>query len=89
METDEHLEELMRQCAEHTPLARLSNVERRVVFRWLIDNGHMTRTGKPLERPRPAPHPIASNPHDGSPIYARNADHSRHETVTMQAGRAG
>lgn len=49
--SDEHLGELMSQCATATPLGRLSTVEQEVVFAWLL-NGHMTRTDKPLERPR-------------------------------------
>ena len=82
--SDPHLDELMAQCATATPLNRLSGVEQRVVFSWLLD-GHMTRTGKPLEKPRPAPYIRARNP-DGSPIYDAGADHRTHETVKM--GRA-
>lgn len=81
---DPHLEELMRQCATATPLNRLSGVEQRVVFRWLEDNGHMRRTGQPLQRPRQAPRIMARKP-DGSPIYEPGADHRTHDTVTMQA----
>ena len=80
---DEHLEELMIQCASQTPIGRLSGVEQLVVFRWLIDRGHMTRTGKPLQRARPAPRVIATTG-DGAPIYAADADHSKYETVTMK-----
>lgn len=86
-EHDQHLEELMRHCATATPLGRLAGGEQRVVFHWLIDNGHMTRTGMPLERPRSAPHVFARNG-DGSPIYAPGVDHRTHDTVTMRDGRA-
>jgi len=80
---DEHLEELMRQCATATPLQRLANAEQRVVFRWLIDGGHMTRTGKPLEAPRQMPTAPKNKP-DGTPIYAPGADFSPTRTITMQ-----
>lgn len=80
--SDEHLEELMRQCATATPLNRLAGVEQRVVFRWLLDNGHMTRTGLALQAPREAPRVTARKP-DGSPVYAADADHSTHKTVKM------
>ena len=80
--SDEHLEELMRQCATATPLSRLSGGEQLVVFRWLIDGGHMTRTGKPLEAPNHAPR-IVDRKGDGSPIYAHDADFSPTRTVTM------
>ena len=46
--TDEHLIELARQCATYTPLSRLNQTEQLAVFAWLIDGGHMIRTGKPL-----------------------------------------
>ena len=87
MTTDAHLDELMRQCATATPLGRLSGVEQLAVFDWLFDGGHVTRTGKPLERPRQAPRIVARNL-DGSPIYYDDADHRTHETVTMPAGVA-
>lgn len=78
---DDHLAELMSQCATATPLCRLSTVEQEAVFAWLLD-GHMTRTGKPLERPRQPPRVIART-NDGQPIYAADADHSPTETVTI------
>jgi hypothetical protein len=53
-EHDQHLGVLMMQCATATPFGRLSGLEQKVVFDWLIGGGHMTRTGKPLESPRPA-----------------------------------
>ena len=80
--TDKHLDELMRACANATPFARLNATEQAAVFNWLLDGGHMTRTGKPLERPRPAPI-IKSYTGDGQPIYAADADHSPTETVEM------
>ncbi|XSC46791.1 hypothetical protein ACF1BQ_014565 [Bradyrhizobium sp. RDT10] len=80
---DPHLEELMRQCATATPLNRLSGVEQAVVFRWLIDGGHMTRTGQPLETPLQAPR-VEARKADGSPIYAPGTDFSTHKTVTMR-----
>jgi hypothetical protein len=79
---DPHLGELMSQCATATPLGRLSGVEQQVVFDWLIGGGHMTRTGKPLQRPRPAPFVKARTP-DGQPIYEPGTDFSTHDTVTM------
>lgn len=88
MEVDAHLEELARQCANETPLGRLAGVEQLVVLNWLIAGGHLTRTGKPLEKPRQAPMIVGFEP-DGSPVYDPGADHATHETVTMQAGRAG
>jgi hypothetical protein len=81
---DPHLDELIRQCASATQLSRLAVVEQEVVFNWLLDGGHMTRTGKPLNRPLPHPHVIGRKT-DGSPIYAANADFSTHEQVTMPA----
>jgi hypothetical protein len=48
-------------------LSRQSVVEQGPVFAWLL-NGHMTRTGKPLERPRLAPVEIARTI-EGKPIY--------------------
>lgn len=83
--TDAHLDELMLQCANATPFSRLNVDEQRKVFNWLLDGGHITRTGKPLNRPRPHPHPIATKP-DGSPIYKVGTDFSTHETVEMGAG---
>ncbi len=83
---DAYREELLRQCATATPLGRLSGVEQAVVLDWLVDGGHVTLTGKPLEKPRQAPR-ITARTHDGSPIYDPGADHRTHETVTM-AGRA-
>ena len=80
---DEHLGVLMMQCATATPFGRLSGIEQLTVFRWLIDNGHMERTGKPLEAPRPAPI-VKARTTDGQPIYAADADHSPTETVTMR-----
>ena len=85
MSDDAHLEALTRQCANATPLGRLAGSEAAQVIRWLIDNGHLTRTGKPLEQPRQAPR-IVARKHDGTPIYDVGADHSTHQTVTM--GRA-
>lgn len=82
MMSDEHLNETVRQCMNVTALGRLSHNEAVAAVRWLIDNGHMTRTGKPLEQPRQAPRAIAHKP-DGSPIYDRGADHSTHQTVKM------
>jgi hypothetical protein len=73
----------MMQCATATPFGRLSGVEQKVVFDWLIDGGHMTRTGKPLESPRPAPFVKARTP-DGQPIYEPGTDLSPTETVTMR-----
>ena len=81
-EPDRHLSALMQQCATYTPLGRLSGVEQHAVLAWLIDNGHMKRTGKPIEVPRQAPHPIGST-NTGQPIFAAGADHSPTETVSM------
>ena len=75
--TDKHLSELMQQCASVTPLGRLGSTEQEVVFNWLLDGGHMTRTGKPLERLRPAPIVVARKP-VSAPIYAPDADFSTH-----------
>ena len=80
---DEHLEELARQCASVTPFGRLAGVEQIVVLRWLLDGGHITRTGKPLERPRQMPAPRANNP-DGTPIYDKGTNFSPTETVTLR-----
>jgi len=80
--TDEHLDELMRACANATPFARLNATEQAAVFNWLLDGGHMIRTGKPLERPRPHPVPSAYAL-DGAPIYKPGTDFSTHETVEM------
>jgi hypothetical protein len=80
--SDAHLNELIRQCASATQLSRLSVVEQEAVFAWLIDGGHITRTGKPLERPRQPPRVIAYT-NDGQPIYAADADHRLTETVEM------
>lgn len=85
--TDAHRDELMRQCATETPFGRLSGVEQSAVFDWLEGGGHITRTGKPLERPRQAPQIVARNT-DGSPIYNPGVDHATHETVTMPAAGA-
>jgi hypothetical protein len=73
----------MRQCATATPFGRLAGVEQQVVFDWLIGGGHMTRTGKPLERPRPAPI-VKARTTDGQPLYEPGTDFSTHETVTMR-----
>ncbi|MEY9465820.1 hypothetical protein ABH973_006233 [Bradyrhizobium ottawaense] len=81
MTTDEHLNELARQCMQATPLGRLSMTEALAVFAWLLD-GHMTRTGVALERPKLAPRIIAHQA-DGKPIYEAGADFSTHDTVTM------
>jgi len=81
--TDEHLEELARQCVNATPLGRLSMVEALRVFAWLLDNGHMTRTGQPLERPRVAPKATARTT-EGAPIYDAGADFRTHDTVEMK-----
>jgi hypothetical protein len=80
--TDEHLEELARQCMQVTPLGRLSMVEALRVFAWLLDNGHMARTGQPLERPRTAPWVVARTT-EGAPIYDTGSDHRTHDTVEM------
>ena len=82
-EHDQHLGVLMMQCATATPFGRLSGVEQKVVFDWLIDGGHMERTGKPLEAPRQAPFVKARTP-DGQPIYEPGTDLSPTETVTMR-----
>lgn len=82
MTTDEHLEELIRQCMNQTALNRLSMGEARGLFAWLLD-GHMIRTGLTLDRPRPAPRIIARDA-SGEPIYAAGANFSTHETVEMK-----
>jgi hypothetical protein len=82
MSEDEHLHELIRQCASATQFGRLAVVEQEAVFSWLLDGGHMTRTGKPLQRPRQHPHVIGRKT-DGAPIYAPGADFSTHETLEM------
>jgi len=79
---DEHLIETVRQCQNATPLGRLNATEAMVAVRWLIDNGHMTRTGKALEQPLQAPVVVARKG-DGSPIYPPGTDFSTHRTVTM------
>jgi hypothetical protein len=76
---DTHLSELMRQCANATPFARLNEVEQAAVFAWLLA-GHITLTGKPLERPRAHPNPIAYAA-DGAPIFKPGTDFSPTETV--------
>ena len=81
--TDSHLSELMRQCADATPLKRLNVTEQEEVFRWLLD-GHVTRTGKTLHRPRPHAVPIAYA-NDGAPIYKPGTDFSPTEPVEMPA----
>jgi hypothetical protein len=81
MTTDEHLTELVRQCMQATPLGRLNMTEAVAVFAWLLD-GHMIRTGTPLERPKQAPRIVAYEA-DGKPIYGPGADFSTHDTVTM------
>ncbi len=43
----------------------------------------MSRTGKPLQRPRQQPAPIAYSG-DGAPIYKSGADFSTHEVVEME-----
>jgi hypothetical protein len=86
MTTDEHLEELIRQCMNHTALNRLSMGEARGVFAWLLD-GHTIRTGAALVRPKPAPRIVAYEA-DGKPIYGPGADFRTHETVTMSAPNA-
>lgn len=85
--SDEHMDELIRQCANYTPAGRLSTVELRVVFDWLIDGGHMIRTGKSLDRPRSAPR-VEARTTEGAPIYGAGADFSSHDTVTMDRGQA-
>jgi hypothetical protein len=82
-EHDQHLSELMRQCATATPFGRLAGVEQHAVFDWLLDGGHITRTGKPLQRPRPGPK-VKVYTTDGQPIYEAGTDFSTHETVTMK-----
>ncbi len=84
--TDEHLDELMRQCADATPLKRLNVTEQSEVFAWLLD-GHMERTGKPLQRPRPHAVPVAYA-NDGQPIYKPGTDFSPTSTVSMPAQAA-
>ena len=86
--SDEHLNETVRQCMNATPLGRLSLNEAVTAVRWLEDNGHVTRTGIPLQQPRQAPRAIAHKP-DGTRIYDPGADHSTHQTLTMQTGKAG
>jgi len=81
--TDEHLEELARQCMQVTPLGRLAHHEARTVLAWLLDNGHMTRTGQPLERPRVMPKATARTT-EGAPIYDAGADFRTHDTVEMK-----
>ena len=80
---DEHLQELARQCATVTSFGRLNGVEQIAVLRWLIDGGHITRTGKPLEQPRQMPTARANTP-EGKPIHDPGADFSRTKTVTMR-----
>lgn len=80
---DEHLEEMARQCATATPFGRLNGGEQLTVFRWLIDHGHMSRTGKALETPLQAPR-VEARKADGSPIYPPGTDFSTHKTVTMR-----
>ena len=46
---DEHLHELIRQCATATQLGRLNGVEQLAVLGWLLDNGHLSRTGQQIE----------------------------------------
>jgi hypothetical protein len=82
MTDDAHLSELTRQCADATQLKRLAGVEQLEVFNWLLNNGHMTRTGKPLQRPRQAPVPIAYST-EGKPIFKPGTDFATHETVEM------
>jgi hypothetical protein len=84
---DEHLTEMARQCMQATPLGRLSMGEALRVFAWLLDNGHMARTGQTLERPKRAPQ-IVAHEADGKPIYEAGADFSTHETVKMAAPNA-
>lgn len=84
--TDQHLSELMRQCATATPFGRLSGVEQQAVFAWLLEGGHMERTGKVLERPRTLPTETARTV-EGKPIYAAGADLSPTEAVTMPETR--
>lgn len=80
---DEHLNELARQCANVTPFGRLNQTEQLAVFAWLIDGGHMVRTGQPLERPRVAPKATARTT-EGAPIYDAGADFRTHDTVEMK-----
>jgi hypothetical protein len=81
---DGHLEELARQCANYTQLSRLNQTEQLAVLHWLIDGGHLTRTGKPLEKPRVMPRVVARKS-DGSPVYDPGADFSPTEPVKMGA----
>ena len=74
------------QCATATPFGRLAVIEQQAVFDWLIDGGHVTRTGKPLERPRPAPI-VKARTLDGQPIYEPGTDFSTHDTVRDNAVR--
>jgi hypothetical protein len=80
---DEHLTEMARQCMQATPLGRLSMGEALRVFAWLLDNGHMARTGQTLERPRVLPKAVARTT-EGAPIYDAGADHRTHDTVEMK-----
>jgi hypothetical protein len=48
----------------------------------------MTRTGKPLQRPRPHPAPIAYAKEDGAPIHKPGTDMATHETVAMPGATA-
>jgi hypothetical protein len=48
----------------------------------------MTRTGKPLQRPRPHPAPIAYTKEDGAPIYKPGTDMATHETVAMPGAKS-
>jgi hypothetical protein len=86
MTDDKHLSELARQCANATAFSRLNHTEQLAVFSWLLDNGHMQRTGRPLQRPRPHPQAVAYA-HDGAPIYAKGADFSPTETVVMPGAK--
>ena len=80
---DEHLHELARQVQGPTALGRLSHGEVVQALKWLEDNGHMGRSGKPLETPVQAPR-VEARKADGSPIYSPGADFSTHRTVTLR-----
>ena len=87
MTDDQHLNELARQCANATAFSQLNHTEQLAVFSWLLDGGHMTRTGKALQRPRQQPAPISYDV-DGQPIFAKGADHATHETVVMPGAKS-
>jgi hypothetical protein len=66
--TDDQIDELINWARTATAFSRLSFAECRDVLRWLTHNGHVTFTGKPLEKAPAQQKPRARKP-DGSPIY--------------------